>query len=60
MVGALFAGPIGDRLGRRLASNTIFGVASLLSATAGSIGSLSLWRFFPGSASAVDFPGQPR
>src|SRR5215469_12724299 len=40
MVGALSAGPIGDRVGRKpllLASLTIFGVASLLSAFAGSL-----------------------
>ena len=43
LVGALSAGPIGDRFGRRpllLTSLTIFGIASLLSATAGSIGML--------------------
>jgi AAHS family 4-hydroxybenzoate transporter-like MFS transporter len=58
MVGALAAGPIGDRLGRRpllLASLTIFGLASLLSAVAGSLGMLSMLRFFTGSASAADF-----
>src|SRR5580700_11452013 len=51
MVGALSAGPIGDRFGRRpllLVSLTIFGIASLLSAMAGSLGALSLLRFFPG------------
>jgi MFS transporter, AAHS family, 4-hydroxybenzoate transporter len=51
MVGALCAGPIGDRFGRRplvLASLTIFGLASLLSAGAGSLGVLSLLRFFTG------------
>jgi MFS transporter, AAHS family, 4-hydroxybenzoate transporter len=51
LVGALSAGPIGDRFGRRpllLASLTIFGLASLLSATADSVSTLSLWRFFTG------------
>src|SRR4249919_3620917 len=51
MVGALPAGPIGDRFGRRpllLASLTIFGIASLLSAFVDSIAMLSLWRFFTG------------
>ena len=60
MVGALSAGPIGDRLGRKpllLASLTIFGVASLLSATAGSIGMLSLWRFFTGLGIGGGFSG---
>ena len=40
MVGALSAGPIGDRFGRRpllLGSLTIFGIASLLTASAGSL-----------------------
>src|SRR5215469_4102954 len=40
MVGALSAGPIGDRVGRRpllLASLTIFGLASLFSAFVGSL-----------------------
>src|SRR5580700_9665265 len=49
MVGALSAGPIGDRFGRRpllIASLAIFGLASLLSAFAGSLGVLSLLRFF--------------
>src|SRR5579859_2733811 len=51
LVGALSAGPIGDRFGRRpllIGSLTIFGAASLLSATAASVGTLSLWRFFTG------------
>jgi AAHS family 4-hydroxybenzoate transporter-like MFS transporter len=60
LVGALSAGPIGDRFGRRpllLASLTIFGVASLLSATAGSLGMLSLWRFFTGIGIGGGFSG---
>ena len=52
MVGALSAGPIGDRFGRKpllLASLTIFGVASLLSAFAGSLGDADAsLRFFTG------------
>ena len=45
MVGALSAGPIGDRIGRKpllLASLTIFGLASLLSAVADSAAMLSI------------------
>ncbi len=60
LVGALSAGPIGDRFGRRpllLASLTIFGVASLLSASAGSLGMLSLWRFFTGLGIGGGFSG---
>lgn len=60
LVGALSAGPIGDRFGRRpllLISLTIFGVASLLSAAAGSIGMLSLWRFFTGLGIGGGFSG---
>ena len=56
-------GPIGDRFGRRpllLASLTIFGIASLLSAVAGSLSMLSLLRFFTGLASAVVFQVRPR
>jgi AAHS family 4-hydroxybenzoate transporter-like MFS transporter len=51
MAGALCAGPIGDRFGRRplmLVSLGIFGLASLLSAVAFSLGALSLLRFFTG------------
>ena len=60
LVGALSAGPIGDRFGRRpllLASLTIFGLASLLSATADSIATLSLWRFFTGIGIGGGFSG---
>jgi MFS transporter, AAHS family, 4-hydroxybenzoate transporter len=60
LVGALSAGPIGDRFGRRpllLGSLTIFGVASLLSAVAGSVGMLALWRFFTGVGIGGAFSG---
>jgi MFS transporter, AAHS family, 4-hydroxybenzoate transporter len=60
LVGALSAGPVGDRFGRRpllLASLTIFGLASLLSATADSIATLSLWRFFTGMGIGGGFSG---
>src|SRR5271169_2034121 len=60
LVGALSAGPIGDRVGRRpllLASLTIFGFASLLSATAGSLGMVCLWRFFTGLGIGGGFAG---
>jgi len=60
MVGALSAGPIGDRIGRKpllLASLTIFGLASLLTAVAGSILTLSIMRFFTGLGIGGAFPG---
>jgi AAHS family 4-hydroxybenzoate transporter-like MFS transporter len=60
MVGALAAGPIGDRFGRRpllLASLTIFGIASLLSVFAGSLGMLTLLRFFTGLGIGGGFSG---
>src|SRR6476469_9027387 len=60
MVGALSAGPIGDRFGRRpllLASLTIFGLASLLSAVAGSLSMLTLLRFFTGIGIGGGFSG---
>jgi AAHS family 4-hydroxybenzoate transporter-like MFS transporter len=60
MVGALSAGPIGDRIGRKpllLASLTIFGLASLLSAFAGSLLVLSILRFFTGMGIGGAFPG---
>ena len=60
LVGALSAGPIGDRVGRRpllLTSLTVFGVASLLTATADSIFTLSLWRFFTGVGIGGGFSG---
>jgi MFS transporter, AAHS family, 4-hydroxybenzoate transporter len=60
MVGALSAGPIGDRIGRKpllLASLSIFGLASLLSAFAGSLTVLSVLRFFTGLGIGGAFPG---
>lgn len=60
MVGALSAGPIGDRIGRKpllLASLLIFGIASLLSAFAGSLAMLTVLRFFTGLGIGGGFPG---
>jgi AAHS family 4-hydroxybenzoate transporter-like MFS transporter len=60
MIGALTAGPIGDRIGRRpllLGSLTIFGLASLLSAVAGSLTMLSVLRFFTGVGIGGGFSG---
>jgi AAHS family 4-hydroxybenzoate transporter-like MFS transporter len=60
MVGALSAGPIGDRVGRKpllLVSLTIFGLASLGSAFVGSLGLLTFLRFFTGLGIGGAFPG---
>jgi AAHS family 4-hydroxybenzoate transporter-like MFS transporter len=60
MVGALSAGPIGDRFGRRpllLVSLTVFGVASLASAFAGSLVMLSALRFVTGLGIGGGFSG---
>jgi AAHS family 4-hydroxybenzoate transporter-like MFS transporter len=60
LVGALSAGPIGDRFGRRpllIGSLTIFGIASLLTATAGSLTTLTVWRFFTGIGIGGGFSG---
>ena len=54
MVGALVAGPIGDRIGRKpllLGSVGLFAIASLLSAIAPSLSVLAGLRFFTGLAS---------
>jgi AAHS family 4-hydroxybenzoate transporter-like MFS transporter len=51
MAGALLFGPVADRIGRKpvlIASTLIFGVGSLLTATADSISSLSLFRLLTG------------
>jgi len=60
MIGALSAGPIGDRFGRRpllISSLAIFGLASLLSAFAGSLAVMSVLRFFTGLGIGGAFPG---
>jgi AAHS family 4-hydroxybenzoate transporter-like MFS transporter len=60
MIGALCAGPVGDRVGRRpllLASLTLFGFASLLSAAAGTVDTLSLLRFLTGVGIGGGFSG---
>ncbi len=60
LAGALSAGPIGDRVGRRpllIASLTIFGIASLASAFAGSLTMLTILRFFTGLGIGGAFPG---
>ncbi|HUC11316.1 MAG TPA: aromatic acid/H+ symport family MFS transporter [Stellaceae bacterium] len=60
MIGALSAGPIGDRFGRRpllIASLLIFGMASLLSGFAGSLVVISTLRFFTGLGIGGAFPG---
>ena len=60
MVGALSAGPIGDRVGRKpllVASLLIFGLASLASALAPSLLALTPARFFTGLGIGGAFPG---
>ena len=60
MVGALSAGPIGDRFGRKpllIGSLLIFGLASLGSAFAGGLGTMTIMRFFTGLGIGGAFPG---
>jgi AAHS family 4-hydroxybenzoate transporter-like MFS transporter len=60
LVGALSAGPIGDRLGRRpllLGSVAIYGLASLLTGFVGSLPMLSVMRFLTGVGIGGAFPG---
>ncbi len=60
LVGALSAGPIGDRFGRKpllIGSLLIFGLASLGSAFAGSLETLTILRFFTGLGIGGGFPG---
>jgi MFS transporter, AAHS family, 4-hydroxybenzoate transporter len=50
-IGALVAGPLADRLGRKpviLFSTFFFGVCTLLTVTADSLSSLLVWRFLTG------------
>jgi AAHS family 4-hydroxybenzoate transporter-like MFS transporter len=60
MAGALISGPVGDRFGRKpmlLGSVAIFGLASLASAFAPSLGFLAATRFFTGLGIAGGFTG---
>ncbi len=60
MAGALAAGPIGDRIGRKpllLISLALFGLASLASAFSPSLGFLAGTRFFTGAGIAGGFAG---
>src|SRR5580658_5609011 len=60
MAGALLAGPIGDRYGRKpllMISVSLFGIASLASALSPSLGFLAATRFFTGIGIAGGFAG---
>src|SRR6201984_802782 len=60
LFGALSAGPVGARVSKKpllLASVTIFGVASLLSAFSPSLLMLTVLRFFTGLGIGGAFPG---
>lgn len=60
LVGALSAGPIGDRVGRKpllVVSLLIFGLASLSSAFVPSLLTLTVLRFFTGLGIGGAFPG---
>src|SRR5580700_10829773 len=60
LVGALSAGPIGDRVGRKpllVVSLTIFGLASMASALVPSLFVLTVLRFFTGLGIGGAFPG---
>ena len=60
MIGALSAGPLGDRFGRKpllVGSLTLFGIASLLSAFAGSLTTMAILRFFTGVGIGGGFSG---
>jgi MFS transporter, AAHS family, 4-hydroxybenzoate transporter len=60
MAGALVAGPIGDRFGRKpllMVSMSLFGIASLASAASASLPFLAGTRFFTGAGIAGGFAG---
>jgi AAHS family 4-hydroxybenzoate transporter-like MFS transporter len=57
--GAICSGPIADRFGRRLVltiSVTVFGLASLLSASADTLNHLVIWRFITGLGLGAAMP----
>jgi AAHS family 4-hydroxybenzoate transporter-like MFS transporter len=59
-IGAVAIGPVGDAYGRRpalLLSAVLFGVMTLLAATATSVGMLALWRFLTGIGLGAALPG---
>ncbi|MGL4409610.1 MAG: MFS transporter [Zoogloea sp.] len=58
-VGAVFIGPLADRLGRKFlvtAAVVLFGAASLISAQAGSLSDLITWRFITGLGLGAAMP----
>jgi MFS transporter, AAHS family, 4-hydroxybenzoate transporter len=58
--GAVGIGPVGDRWGRRpalLLSAMLFGVMTLLTATATNVATLALWRFLTGIGLGAALPG---
>ncbi|MGL5385835.1 MAG: MFS transporter [Enterobacterales bacterium] len=58
-LGALIAGPISDRVGRKrvlVFSCLFFGLSSLATAYAGSLNSLTLWRFLTGLGLGAAMP----
>jgi AAHS family 4-hydroxybenzoate transporter-like MFS transporter len=60
LIGALSAGPIGDRVGRKpllVVSLTIFGLASIASAFSASVFFLAVTRLFTGLGIGGAFPG---
>jgi AAHS family 4-hydroxybenzoate transporter-like MFS transporter len=59
-IGAVAIGAVGDRWGRRpalLMSAVLFGVMTLLTATASSVAMLALWRFLTGIGLGAALPG---
>lgn len=59
-IGAVAIGRVGDAYGRRpalLASAALFGVMTLLAATATSVATLALWRFLTGIGLGAALPG---